>query len=208
MGDLETTTDDIIETLSAASAARDAALSDCRRITRASANAIRALHRDDVEAARVLLDEARELLAATLAVLAEYPSIRWAGFVHDAQKEFAEAHLTMAVFARREPPRPADLGVSDVAWLHGVAECIGELRRSALDLLRLADIEAAEQRLATMDAMYQVLTRVDFPDAMTGGLRRATDVGRGIVERTRADITNAAVQRRLELAIARHLDSR
>lgn len=193
-----------IANLSATSAARETGLAASRRATRASANAIRALHRGDSAQAGELMSEARTLLDAAVAALAEYPQIRWAGFVHDAQKEYAEAAVTASAIRGEPVPDPATVGVTEVAWLHGIAEAVGELRRHCLDCLRAGDVGGAEVLLATMDDFYAVLVRIDFPDAMTAGLRRATDAARGVLERTRADLTVAAGQQRLEHALAEH----
>lgn len=193
-----------ITSLTAASHARDAALIASRQATRASANAIRALHRGDDGQARGLMAEARGLLDDAVASLDGHPQIRWAGFVHDAEKEYAEACLTAAAIEGEPTPGPRDLGVTDVAWLHGVAEAVGELRRHSLDRLRHGDVAGAEGLLVRMDDFYAVLVRIDFPDAMTAGLRRATDAARGVLERTRADLTIATVQQRLERALAEH----
>jgi len=148
--------------------------------------------------------DARRLLDDAVDALDAHPSIRWAGFVHDAQKEYAEAVLTAAAIGSAQFPSPDAVGVTDVAWLHGIAESVGELRRYCLDRLRRGDIDAAERTLATMDELYSVLVRIDFPDAMTAGLRRATDASRGVLERTRADLSVAVVQHRLERALADH----
>lgn len=190
--------------LTAASHARDAALAASRASTRASANAIRALHRGDDGRAAELMAEARGLLDDAAMSLDPYPQIRWAGFVHDAEKEYAEAALTAAAIGGEPAPAPGGLRVTDVAWLHGLAEAIGELRRESLDRLRGGDVAGAEALLSTMDDFYAVLVRIDFPDAMTAGLRRATDASRGVLERTRADLTIAVVQQRLERALAEH----
>lgn len=148
--------------------------------------------------------DARRLLSEATEALADHPQIRWAGFVHDGQKEYAEAVLTAAA-VRGEPfPSPDEVGVTDVAWLHGIAEAVGELRRHCLDRLRTAELDTAERTLSTMDDLYSMLVRVDFPDAMTAGLRRATDASRAILERTRSDLSVAVVQDRLERALTAH----
>ncbi|MCC7078849.1 MAG: haloacid dehalogenase [Acidimicrobiia bacterium] len=192
----------IVQALRATAAARDTALVASRHATRASANAVRALHRADLSTAESLLGEARGALDEAETALAPHASVRWAGFVHDAQKEYAEARVTHAVVTGAELPSPETVGVSETAWLHGLAEAVGELRRRVLDLLRRGDLDAAEATFTTMEGFYDALGLVDFPDAMTGGLRRAADADRGILERTRADLTVAAVQARLEKSIS------
>ncbi|MFQ5879292.1 MAG: haloacid dehalogenase [Dehalococcoidia bacterium] len=183
--------------LEARYAAREVALGDCRQATRHAANAIRALHRSEFAAARDLLAQARQLLAQVRRALAGHPDLFHAGFVHDAQKEFAEASLTLAVVAGERLPSPPELAVEDAAYLNGLGEAVGELRRYTLDSLRSGGVARAEAVLAAMDEMYGVLVTMDYPDAMTGGLRRTTDMVRGVLERTRGDLTMASLQREL-----------
>lgn len=168
---------------------------------RASANAIRALHRgEDDEAAR-LMDEAGTLLGGAVEALSDHPDVLYAGFVHDAAKEYAEARLTAALGAGGSLPLPEDLGVEPPAYLNGLGEAVGEMRRRMLDLLRGGDLAEAERVLVAMDGVVELLASLDYPDGMTGGLRRTTDVARSLVERSRSDLTTTVVQERLRKTI-------
>jgi translin len=200
---LSQTTEAIIERFEATSAARDRALADGRQIIRLSANSIRATHRgEDAEAER-LLDKACQLLAEMIDHVTDYPSVYWAGYVQDAMKEYAEAAITRRfVQGNLDVPAPDDLGVEDAPYLNALAEAASEVRRDALDALRLNRLDHAEQLLACMDAVYDILVSIDFPDAITGGLRRRTDQLRGVLERTRGDLTITLSQQRLERALA------
>ena len=193
----------ILTNLDGINAARERALAETRQIVRMSANSIRAAHRSDFDEARELIGRARVLLVGLTEELRDYPSIYWSGYVRDAQKEFAEANLTLAVLAGQELPEPAGLGVEDAVYLNGLAECSGELRRHALDAMRRGDLERAEVTLGVMDDIYSLLVTVDYPDAVTGGLRRSTDMARGVLERTRGDLTVALQQRKLTDALER-----
>jgi translin len=179
-------------------AAREQALALCRDALRHSANAIRAVHRADFPAAEDLLAQAKGMLEQAAKALADHPDIFYAGFVHNAQKEFAEGRLTLALVSGRPLPSPAELGVDHPAYLNGMGEAVGELRRYLLDSLRGGDIGRCETVLAAMDDIYAVLVTMDYPEAITAGLRRTTDAVRGILERTRGDLTMALVQRNLE----------
>lgn len=178
--------------------AREQALLLTREVVRLSANAIRAVHRGEFAAAESLLAKARSNLQETERTLADHRDIFYAGFVHDAQKEFAEAHCTLALVAGRPLPRPQDLAVMDAAYLNGLGETVGELRRHLLDRLRAGDIDHCEECLMVMGDIYDALVTMDYPEAVTAGLRRTCDAMRGILERTRGDFTTAYVQRRLE----------
>ena len=192
------------EGLASKNTAREAGLGRSRDAIRNSANAIRAVHRGDYALAEELSGKAGTLLAEAKAALRDHPDIRYAGFVHDAEKEYAESRLTLAIIAGHDAlPRPADLDVDIPAYLNGLGETVGELRRYLLDRLRLGEIDRCEEVLAVMDEVYSILVTFDYPDAMTGGLRRTTDNTRGILERTRGDLSLAVRQRDLENKLAR-----
>jgi len=184
--------------LTAKHRAREKALPLCREAIRLSANAIRCVHRRDFDAAQELIAKAAANLREIDSALADHRDIFHAGYVHDAQKEYTEAATTLALIAGRPLPTPEDLGVLAAAYMNGIGETIGELRRHLLDSLRQGDVAHCEDVLAAMGDIYDVLITMDFPEAITGGLRRTTDAMRGILERTRGDFTMASVQQRLE----------
>ena len=202
MTDITITLDAIMEDVrlnfAAKNAAREAALPLCRESIRYSANAIRAVHRNDFDTATKLVQNAGAQVHNAREHLAQYPDILYAGFVHDAQKEFAEASITLALISHHDLPSPQALAVELPAYLNGMGEAVGELRRHLLDTLRSGDVAECEIWLRAMDEMYACLVTVDYPDAMTGGLRRTTDSVRGILEKTRGDLTLSVQQRRLE----------
>lgn len=181
--------------------ARESTLLAARKAIRACANAIRAVHRREFREARELIAVAAAYLAEGDAALDEHPDVRYAGFIHDAKKEFAEANLTLAFVSDNPIPTAAELGVEVQAYLNGMAEAASELRRQVLDCLRHDDGEEAERLLAVMDTIYGVLITIDYPDALTGGLRRSTDALRAVLERTRGDVTTALVVARLQRAV-------
>ncbi|MBI5949733.1 MAG: haloacid dehalogenase [Chloroflexi bacterium] len=185
----------IIQHFTEKNAAREQALSASRTLIRMSANSIRAVHRGELAKAAEVLAEARRLRDDAVAALAGHGDIYHAGFLHDAQKEFAEASTTLALLSGRPIPSPEELGVEYPAYLNGIAEAVGEMRRMVLDRLRRGEYDGCEAILDAMDDIYSVLVTVDFPDAMTGGLRRTTDQTRGILEKTRGDLTMAILQR-------------
>jgi translin len=185
-------------------AARERALPAARRSIRASANAIRAIHRLDFETATGLIEESRASLDEGLVAVQDHADIRHAGYLQDAQKEYAEANLTRSLVRGDDLPTPSDLGVEDAAYLNGMSEAIGEGRRRVLDLLRTGAVDQAEQLLDAMEEMYGVLVTMDYPDAITMNLRRSTDVARSLIEKTRGDLSLAIVQQNLRDALDRH----
>lgn len=187
--------------------ARELGITQTRVVIRSSANAIRSLHRGEWEAAARLTSEAGATLVKVVAALAPHPDILHAGFVADAAKEYAEAALCTALFRGDPVPMPEDLGLDPVPYLHGLGETVGELRRRLLDLLRQGDIATAETCLIAMDEIVDLLAALDYPDGMTNGLRRTTDVARSLVERSRADLTATVVQERLRKELSERPES-
>lgn len=184
-------------------AARDLALAQTRLLTRHCANAIRAVHRDEKDLAMEYLQQAGEIVVVLKNDLAEYPDFLYAGYTQDALKEYAEANLVFSLIQDYELPLPELIGVPSSTYLQGLAEAAGELRRRCLDQLRLGNSEEATRLLNLMDDIYTVLITMDYPDAVTGGLRRLTDVARSILERTRGDLTISLRQEQLETKLRR-----
>ena len=179
-------------------AARERILPRCREVIRHCGNAIRAVHRQEFQSATDLLQTARTLLDEVEQAVAESSELGGTGFIRDAQKEFAEGSITLALITGQEIPGPAELRVDAAAYLNGLGEVGGELRRYLLDSMRRGDLSRGEELLSIMDDIYSVLVTIDFPDAITGGLRRTTDMVRGVLERTRSDLSLAIRQKELE----------
>ena len=182
----------------AKNAARDSALAASRELIRHCSLSIRATHRAEYADAAQLLARTREIAAQMKATVAAYPDLYFTGYVQDALKELAEAHITHAVITDAPLPDPDALGVDYAAYLNGLGEAGGELRRYTLDIIRHGNSERCEKMLSAMEDIYSLLVTMDFPDALTGGLRRTTDMVRGVLERTRGDLTVAVRQEKLE----------
>jgi translin len=198
---LQTIVDSICDKFEAKNGVRDETLRRSRQLIRYSANAIRATHRDDFSDAASLLETARSSAAEMIADTQQYPDLFYAGYTQDALKELAEAHITFALVTGAGLPTPDTLNVEPAAYINGLAEAAGELRRYVLDRLRRGDVATGERLLAVMDDIYSLLITVDFPDAVTGGLRRNTDMVRGVLERTRGDLTMAVRQEEMKAAM-------
>jgi translin len=184
-------------------AARDKAVNLSRELIRQCSLTIRAAHRDQWDNAERLLADARRVADAMLSAVEPFPDLFHSGYTQDALKEFAEAHITLALLRGAGFPTPETIGVENAAYLNGLAEAAGELRRRALDQIRSGHSVESERLLAAMDAIYDLLVTMDFPDAITGGLRRNTDLVRGVLERTRADVTISFRDAQLLRAIER-----
>lgn len=181
--------------------AREITIAASRRAIQACAASIRATHRGEFDAAEVLAREARDHLAEADTALERNPEIRTSGPLSDAKKELAEAWLTLALVRDEKLPTPTELRVDVAAYCNGLAEAASELRRQLLDRLRAGNLARAEQLMGAMDEIYSLLVTIDYPDGVTGGLRRTTDALRAVLERTRGDLTTAMVAARLQGAI-------
>lgn len=185
-------------------ALRDEALKQARELTRHASLAIRAIHREDQAEAQAEIALGRELAQAlTNTLRTEHPDLFFAGYTQDAIKEYCEACLTVAMIKGEALPTPQELDAEPPAYLNGLTETLGELRRRCLDLLRPGYSAEVERLLAMMDDIFTQLVTMDYPDAITDGLRRRTDLARGIIERTRADITVSFRQNELESKLDR-----
>lgn len=203
MHKLEHIANDIRNDFDTRTAARDKALAQARKLTRACSLAIRAVHRDDTDEMNEHLSDAERLAQTLITDLHDLPELFFAGYTQDSLKEYVEANVTCALIQNQPLPTPEELGVVNATYLNGLAEVVGELRRRILDILRHGYSEEAERLLSHMDEIYSVLVTIDYPDAITNGLRRQTDIARSIIEKTRGDITFSLRGEHLEQAIGR-----
>lgn len=204
MSNIDATVASIVGDLEAKNQARDRALVESRQIVRHAATGIRALHRGDHDRARESLRAGQTMVQATKRDLEDHPDLYWTGYVQDAQKEIAEAFIVTAILQHRDLPDPHDVGVEPAPFLNGMAEAASEMRRYVLDIIRRGgeeEMQEAERVLQIMDDIYTNLITVDFPDAITGGLRRTTDSLRAVLERTRGDLTISIRQADLARAL-------
>jgi len=200
-----TNLEEIIERISADLTQKDQVrtrtLERSRSLIRFCANSIRATHRQEYDLARSLLQDARASANQMCADARAYPDVYYSGYLQDALKELAEAAITLALIVQDPLPDPESMGIDYPAYLNGLGEAMGELRRFALDSMRRDEIVEAERLLQVMDDVYSHLATIDFPDAMTGGLRRTTDMVRGVIERTRGDLTTAVREEKLQASL-------
>jgi len=203
MHKLEKIAEQVRQTFDTQTATRDKALGQARALTRACALAIRAVHRNETDTMLAHLDEARQIADALRTDLADYPAFDFAGYTQDSLKEFSEANITCALIRHQALPTPEDLNLPPNTYLNGLAESVGEMRRRCLDMLRQDNSAEAERLLGHMDDIYAILVTMDYPDAITNGLRRQTDVIRAIIERTRGDVTFSLRGEKLEHSLSR-----
>jgi len=203
MHKLEKIAEQIRQSFEVRTSIRDEALKQARQLTRACSLAIRAVHRNDFDTMEGFLTEARTLADKLREDLRDHPDLYYAGYSQDSLKEFVEANVTCALIQNQALHTPEELGVEYATYLNGLAEVVGEMRRRILDILRSGYSQEAERLLSHMDEIYSVLVTMDYPDAITSGLRRQTDLVRNLVEKTRGDVTFSLRGEDLTQAISR-----
>jgi translin len=201
MNKLEELIDKVHQDFEARHQIRENALKLTRQLTSNAAHAIRAIHRGEIDAAEANMAEARGIVAELKKSVEPDPEIYYSGYTQDALKEYAEARLTINLIQNLPVPMPEEMGIEYASYVLGMAETIGELRRRCLDILRHGYSDEVERLLDLMDEIYALLVTVDYPDAITHGLRRQTDLVRGIIERTRADLTTSLGEQRLQRSL-------
>jgi len=201
---LDSIADEIRASFTSKDAAREKVLPLFREVIRQCSQSIRAIHRQEFKSAENSLKQARSLLDQGMQTTNEWDELRYAGFSRDAQKEYAEGRATLAMIKGDPFPGPVELNVDPAAYLNGLGDAVGELRRYILDSIRRGDMSRSEELLTAMDDIYSTLITMDFPDAVTAGLRRTTDAVRGILERTRGDLTLTIQQKALEQRLREH----
>jgi len=201
MDNLDAIIERIRATFTERNAARDLTLNRSRELIRFCSLTIRAVHREEFAEAEQLLNTARQAAVAMKADIAAHPELYYTGYTQDSLKELTEACCVFAIVQGKPIPTPEELEIDEAAYLNGLAEAASELRRRALDLIRRDRVAEAEHMLTAMDDIYAQLVTIDFPDALTGGLRRTTDTLRAVLERTRGDLTTTLQQEKLQKAL-------
>jgi translin len=175
-------------------AAREEVLKQSRLLIQISSKCIKHVHRRQLDEAAVLLAQARDVASGMRAFAEGHPEVIYAGYIQDSEKEMVEAAAVLSIVSGVALPTPGELGVGAKSYLNGMGEAASECRRYALDEMRAGSMANAEGLLKTMEVIYDELTTFDYPDSLTGGLRRTCDALRAVIERTRSDLTMTQVQ--------------
>ncbi len=168
---------------------RELAIKSSRTIARLAGAAIQGMHRGEDSAA--ILHETHEEVAKLRSLLDGHPDLFHAGFVENAMQEACESFLVHAILEGEKLPTPKECGVTDTAYLLGLGDVVGELRRFALTALRDGDVASASHSLERMERILDSLMRFDYPTALIA-LKRKQDVARSLIEKTRGEVAVAA----------------
>lgn len=158
-----------------------------REIIRETKRVIHAIHsyRNDVSVSDL------EILVSKLKGLtADDPCM--SGPAEDAFAEYCEAVIFFHIATGADIPSYKELNVSPRPWVLGLADCIGELRRMLLNSVMSGNIRKAEELFSVMEGIYNNIMLFDSPESVLP-IRRKQDIARSLMEKTRADLTNAVV---------------
>ncbi len=189
--------DDIYAKLSVQNKARDLLIDEMHKVLKVTREAISAVHQGELKKAKKSITNAQSMMKAAQTHLEKLSQLPVIGLVHDAEGEVAEAALFLAFNIKQNLPGPEEIGVSEVGYLQGLGDLVGELRRYAIDSLIDDNLKEAKRAFEEMEQIYATLLTFDFPRGLTPGVRRKTDIARGLIERTRADLSTAIENRRL-----------
>jgi len=187
--------------LDAQSKMRDHLMEEVRKVLNLTREAIAAIHRNEAKNAEQAVKRAKDTLSVIHTELAKMPALPVMGLIHNAEGEVTEATLLLAFWKEKRLPGPEQIGVSEIGYLLGLGDLVGELRRITIDSLKEDNLNLAERAFILMEEIYSALLLFDFPRALTPGIRQKTDIARGLVERTRADISTEVQRRRLIASI-------
>ena len=197
MANLESNLNNLSETFDKLNEIRETSLTISRAIVRDCSKSIRFIHRNDIKGSEKFIDSAKKKITELKKLTENVSEISFAGYVLDAEREYVEAVLFYAYESKGYIEPFEKFNVHPSSYIQGIGDTIGEWRRKALDHLRNLELVKSESYLNIMEEGLGILNELDYPDALTGGLRRYADNARGIIERTRSDITNAFVNEAL-----------
>ena len=176
--------------LSEKDAVREEVIKLSREITRLAGSIVHMVHRGEWSQAGELLVKARELVRELNKLVENHPDLKYSGLVYNCLGEYVEAYMFYSIITQHSTPSISELEVTIVPYLQGLGDLIGEIRRYVIKLLDELKIEEAEEYLEVMEYIYSELRKLDYPDALTPGLRHKVDVASRLIEDTRVLILN------------------
>lgn len=198
MSMLKTLLKEIKQDLTEKEKIREEAHLNMRKATSLSKQAILLSHQQRSDEAHKQLEKAQEVITYLKGLANEYPSMIYGGMFSAALQEYSEACIFVKLIEEDRFVTPEEIGVPRVDFVLGLADVVGEYRRSALDALREGNVAKGEKCLQTMDEIYVGLEALDEAYMLVPGLRRKNDVSRRIIESTRGDLTQEVRRKALE----------
>lgn len=197
MKNLDKIVDKIEKSIDNKDKTREQALKSSRDIIIGCRKAIQCLHQNNKKDAKKHIKNSSEKLMQLQDLTKDYSDLYHAGFVENAAQEYVEAHCLYNIMHGKDLPDPDEIQTTYSAYLLGLCDVVGELRRNALDFIRKGDDSKANECLDMMEKIYGAIIRFDYPSALVP-IRRKQDIARGLIERTRGELAIASCERRIE----------
>ena len=178
------------QALAAEEEATNLAFNLSRKIIRKTKTAIHGIHAGQRDPE--LIDSISSDLAGLVEAVAGYPKLVYGADVESAMMEFAETVIYDYALRGEEIPSYRVLEITPAAWVLGLADSIGELRRDMLDRLMKGNLPEATRIFSKMEELCDVLMTLDIKDSVVP-VRRKQDIARGIMERSRTDLATAKI---------------
>jgi translin len=181
---------------------REKVLPLSRNAVRKCSESIKMTHKKEFAKAKVMVEEAHDIIASAMSEMPDSTFVSKSKTMDIAYQELTEAANVLSLIEYGKYTPPEKYQIPSRPYLNGLADVIGELRRSSLDSLRRDDVNKAEHLLSLMEEVLEGLQLLDYPNALVPDLRRKCDVGRALVEKTRGDLTRAVGQSKLVKELA------
>ena len=201
MEELNKIIEEIIKRFEKKDKIRERSLKLTRQAVRLSGEAIKAIHRGQSDVAESKLSDVRKILQETMEIVSDHLTPFHTRILETAQQEYVEASLLDAIVNNKKIHSPEELGVSDLSFLLGLGDVVGELRRYILDSIRSGSISEAERIFEVMDSIYYSLMSIDFPKGLIPNLRRKVDTARILLEKTHGELTGVLHREKLRSEI-------
>ena len=176
---------------------RETSLKYARTVIIHCRKAIQLIHQHKMQQAEELIKKASATLAELYDVTKDHADLSKAGYVENAAQEFVEAQCFYNILHHEALPDPDAIQTTYTAYLMGLCDVVGELRRKALDMVLAGEQKDAQQYLVIMEDIYAAILRFDYPSSLIP-IKRKQDIARNLIEKTRGELAVASCEQRIE----------
>lgn len=181
---------------------REQLIKESRDVIILCSQSIISLHQGHIQESQLKLDKAKDLYLS-LKTLAQVDLLRYLSM---SEQELVESILLMSIVKNETLPGLDEIGVSSQAYLFGILDCIGEIKRMVYDMVRLGRYEQAESLFRVMQEIYSDIYPFSIYDNIVSGIRKKLDICKILIENTRELITEES-RRSILIESLKKLDS-
>lgn len=164
---------------------RNAIIKGTRDATILCSKAIVSLHSHKKEESIEYIEKAKKLLQE----FKELGKDDLQKYLYIAEQEYVEAFCLFSIAENSVIPGMKSLDVSDISYVMGLLDCIGEIKRMIIDKIRAEGTSNINTLFELMDKIYGIIYPLAVYDNLMPGLRKKLDVSRILIENVRAIIT-------------------